>query len=117
MATFLAAQGDLGVVSLAPGVIRAAYPSKTLSYLRQGTPILALVEGDSELAATVREERIGVQVEPGDVDGLVAAIRKITADASLLDGASERARQLYERSFSTEVRLAQWSALFEELGA
>ncbi len=72
VASFLATRADLGVVSLAPGVIRAAYPSKTLSYLRQGTPILALVEGDSDLAATVRDERIGLQVEPGDVAGLVS---------------------------------------------
>ena len=117
VADFLASQADLGVVSLAPGVIRAAYPSKTLSYLRQGTPILALVEGDSELACTVRDERIGIQVEPGDVAGLVAAIRTLSADRSLLGGARERARSLYARSFDKDVRLAQWSQLFERLGA
>ena len=117
VASFLAARADLGVVSLAPGVIRAAYPSKTLSYLRQGTPILALVEGDSELAATVRDERIGLQVEPGDVTGLVASIRAVSADQSALDGARERARTLHMRCFSKEVRLEQWSALFDKLGS
>ena len=81
VAEFLATRADLGVVSLAPGVIRAAYPSKTLSYLRQATPILALVESDSELAATVRDEKIGIQVEPGDVEGLVAALRDAAATA------------------------------------
>ena len=113
---FLATRADLGVVSLAPGVIRAAYPSKTLSYLRQGTPILALVEGDSDLAATVRDERIGLQVEPGDVAGLVSVLRAVAADPTVLEGARDRARALHARSFAKDVRLEQWSALFEKLG-
>ena len=44
---------DLGVVSLRPGVISSAYPSKTMTYLRHGCPILAFVEPESELATMV----------------------------------------------------------------
>lgn len=117
VAGFLASEADLGIVSLAPGVIRAAYPSKTLSYLRQGTPILAMVEGDSDLARTVREANVGVQVEPGDVAGMVSALRRIALDPSLLWGARARARQLYTREFSRENRLCAWVDLFEELAA
>ncbi len=117
VADFLARRADLGVVSLAAGVIRAAYPSKTLSYLRQGTPILALVEGDSELARTVREERLGVQVDPADLAGLVSTLRTLALDPSTLVGAAERAKEVYNRRFSRTVRLEQWTALFEELAS
>ena len=45
---------DLGVVCLNRGVINAAYPSKTMAYLRNGCPVLALVEQHSELARMIR---------------------------------------------------------------
>jgi len=115
IADFLVERAALGIVSLAPGVIRSAYPSKTMSYLRQGTPVLALVEGDSELARTVREAGIGCQTEPGDVPGLVRLLRDLAHDRSPLDGAAERARLLYDRHFVPTHRLQQWSALFGEV--
>lgn len=63
VATFLRERADLAVVSLAPGVIGAAYPSKTLSYLRNGCPVLALVEADSELARTVQASGAGFHAD------------------------------------------------------
>lgn len=114
VAEFLATTADLGIVSLTPGVIRAAYPSKTLSYLRQGTPMLTLVEEDSELAATVRDHRIGAQAEPGDLPHLVATLRSLARDPTRLDGARERARHLYAAEFGREARLDQWTELFRE---
>ena len=115
VASFLADNADLGLVSLAAGVIRAAYPSKTLSYLRQGTPMLALVEGDSELGRTIVEQRIGWQAEPGDAQQLANVLRCAAHDRSGLIDAPYRARALYEREFSQAVRLAQWERMFEEL--
>ena len=49
---------DLGLVSLTPGVISYAYPSKTATYLAEGLPLLVMVEADSELARQV-ETRAG----------------------------------------------------------
>ena len=57
LATMLRQDFDVGIVSLHPGVIRNAYPSKTLSYLRNGLPVLALVETDSQLTQTLRSVR------------------------------------------------------------
>jgi glycosyltransferase involved in cell wall biosynthesis len=112
VARFLSERADIGIVSLVPGVIRAAYPSKTMSYLRQGTPILALVEGDSELARTVRAARIGQQVEPSDVSQLVNVLRELARSRSALNGARDRARRLYVEEFSRERRLDDWSSLY-----
>ena len=54
------AQSHLGIVSLMPGVIDCAYPSKTMSYLEAGCKLLTLVEPESELAQFVETENIGV---------------------------------------------------------
>ena len=117
VARFLVERADVGIVSLEQGVIRAAYPSKTMSYLRHGTPILALVESDSELAATVNRSRIGCTVEPGDVPGLVKVLRELAYDRSALEGSRARARQLYVDSFDRIRRLDDWRALFSEVAS
>ncbi|MCF7749057.1 glycosyltransferase [Sulfitobacter sp. M39] len=52
-------QADIGLVSLSPGIYRAAYPSKVLSYAGLGVPMLALVEPESELAKALCENGIG----------------------------------------------------------
>lgn len=56
---------DFGLVSLAPGVDRVAYPSKTVMYLAAGLPCIAFVDPSSSLGEMVREERLGTAVAPG----------------------------------------------------
>ena len=64
VADFVRTRADLGIVSLNEGVIRSAYPSKTLTYLRNGCPLLVLVEQDTELAQMVRDRAAGGHRRP-----------------------------------------------------
>jgi len=113
VADFLRLEADLGIVSLAPGVIRAAYPSKTMSYLRNGCPVLAVVEADSELARTIIAAGAGLHVDPSDPQALAVALRQVADRPSDLTGAGARARALYRKQFSAERQLGRWEALFE----
>ncbi|MGI8761837.1 MAG: glycosyltransferase family 4 protein [Jatrophihabitantaceae bacterium] len=116
VAEFLRTRADVGIVSLMPGVIRAAYPSKTMSYLRQGCPVLALVEADSELARDIEAAGSGLQVDPTDPGALASTLRRLAANPAELSGAGRRAAQLYERRFGPAGQLARWTQLFDELG-
>jgi len=58
------AAADVGLVTLEEGIYRYAFPSKTLTYLGLGIPILAVIEPESELAAMIRNENLG-WVAPG----------------------------------------------------
>jgi glycosyltransferase involved in cell wall biosynthesis len=111
------ASADLGLVSIQPGVYRTAYPSKTLTYLGLGVPVLAVVEPESALARHVEENRVG-RVAPGsDGTALATAIRE--AHDARDDVAQARARALdyYERDLSREAALGRWSALMRSLEA
>lgn len=55
----LIAAADVGLVSLEPGIYRYAFPSKTLTYLGLGLPILAIVELESKLAESIRRDELG----------------------------------------------------------
>ena len=52
-------RSDLGVVSLRRGVCQVAYPSKTMTYLAAGCPLLLLAERESQLAADIVEHAFG----------------------------------------------------------
>lgn len=105
---------DAGIVSIAPGVYRYAYPSKTMTYLGLGVPLLVVVEPESSLAREVSEHDLGIVSGRGP--GPVAEAFEQLAqwlDTSAAD--PERLLAHHERAFSTESTLSRWTRLFEEL--
>lgn len=65
----LPTQGDQSLVSM---------PSKLVSYLMSGRPVLAIARHESDLARVVNGSGCGWVVEPGDSDALARQLRAIT---------------------------------------
>lgn len=116
VADFVRSRADLGLVSLEAGVIGAAYPSKTMTYLRHGCPLLVIVE-DSELSMMVKTEGIGVVGSHQDVLGLTERLKKCAATPHEVRSMRDDVRRTYEERFSADVQLARWSDLYRELVA
>src|SRR5262249_9899728 len=74
---FLRETADLGVVCLSRGMLRASYPSKTMSYLRQGCPVLVLAEGDSDLVRTITRAGAGLQSTAATGEELAETLRQL----------------------------------------
>lgn len=117
VAYFLREKADLGIVSLSPGVIRAAYPSKTMSYLRQGCAVLVLVERDSALARTLVDSGAGLSADPSEPGQLAATLRRLADAREETREAGSNARLLYQTDFSRERQLDSWLELFESLAS
>jgi colanic acid biosynthesis glycosyl transferase WcaI len=112
---FLRTTADIGIVSLMPGVIRAAFPSKTMSYLRQGCPVLVLVEADSSLARMIEDSGAGFHSDPVDPEAASQVLRRLAGGRTELAGAGKRAADLYEEQFSPALQLDRWMRMFAEL--
>ena len=115
LATMMRQEFDVGIVSLHPGVIRNAYPSKTLSYLRNGLPVLALVETDSQLSRTLRRYCAGWSTDPTSTAAAEDVVQALLDDPAAMIGLRERARSVYESEFSRVRQLGRWSDLFDDL--
>ena len=115
LATMMRQEFDVGIVSLHPGVIRNAYPSKTLSYLRNGLTVLALVETDSQLSRTLRRHGAGWSADPTSPASVQSVIEDLLVDPAALAAMGERARSMYESEFSRVRQLRRWSDLFDDL--
>ncbi len=105
---------DVSILSLVPGMLGLAVPSRTYNLMAAGKPIIALVSECSETAWVVREEGIGWVVEPGvdfgAVEKTVQVIRAAKASRQLLQDMGARARRAAETKYSSEVILKQFDA-------
>lgn len=107
-------KADAGFVSLVPGIIKYAYPSKTMTYLEQGCPLLVAVEPQSNLAQDVETKGVGLAVPSGDVGVLKDAIIKMAEDKTKLRDMKEKALMLGSSNYSEVNILPVWSGLLSE---
>ena len=97
----LIADADIGIVSLAPNIYHVSYPSKVLSYLGLGLPLLVLVEPESQLASEIQSAGIGMvpaSLTPSDIAKTVTALSTLQKDTTAW----------YNENASIEVVLDKW---------
>lgn len=105
---------EAAAISLSPGLIASAYPSKTMMYLEMGTPVLAVVESDSELADLVNGRQLGVTATPGDVESIAAAFGAIATDPPTSED-RRRCRTIAAEVFGQDAVMALWRKLYTDL--
>lgn len=107
---------DLGYVSLTKEMYRYAYPSKTMTYLEQGCPLLVSVEEESEIAREVGSGGYGCAVRPGDSGALEQLLRGLVHRKADIQSMRELARRRFEEAFDQGVVLGKWSDLLGRNG-
>lgn len=104
------AAADVGIVSLEPGIYRLAFPSKTLTYLGLGLPLLCVVEPESQLARMVNDNGLG-WVAPRDPAAIAAAICEIGEKRADLPAKRGKAAAWFASRLDRSAVLDRWSAM------
>jgi colanic acid biosynthesis glycosyl transferase WcaI len=81
-------------------------PSKLLTYMAAGRPVLAAVNESSEAAALVRNSHGGIIVHPEDPTALATAVNQLQTDRTGLAEMGRRNRQYAEKHFDQEKIVA-----------
>lgn len=110
------AAADVGIVSLEPDIYRLAFPSKTLTYLGLGLPLLCIVEPESELARMVAHEGLG-WVAPRSTEAIAETICAIADRRSGLPKMREHAAAWFARELDRPAVMARWAELVTALGS
>jgi len=105
----------VSLVSLRKGLEGMAVPSKIYGILAAGVPVIAMVPEQSEIAYIVREENCGYVVDPGDVDGLINAIRELKSDEQLRQKMGINGRNAFEQKYTTKIIAEKYKLLIEAL--
>jgi glycosyltransferase involved in cell wall biosynthesis len=110
------ATADVLVAILDADASTFSIPSKVLTYLTAGRPILASIPRANAAAETVIKARAGIVVDPGDAEQFVAGARTLIGDPSLRDEAGRRGRQYAEHAFGIEAITDRFEAVIRAAG-
>ena len=106
------ASSDFGVVALESEVFRFAYPSKTLTYLGLGLPILLIVEQCSVMAKELTAEGVCVCPKHRSAEEIAKSIETFCDSRENRLAMKEKVTATYSAKYSREIVLKKWSSLF-----
>ncbi|MCI8403030.1 MAG: glycosyltransferase family 4 protein [Lachnospiraceae bacterium] len=104
--------GDIGLVSLQPGVTKIALPSKTWDIMSAGRAVLCEIDLYSGLCNIVKENKTGYCVEPNDVDGMEKTIRKMLSDREEMKKMGERGREYICNHLTRDAAVERYIQIF-----
>ncbi|HJP59721.1 MAG TPA: glycosyltransferase family 4 protein, partial [Gemmatimonadaceae bacterium] len=107
--------GDVHVISMGEKMTGVIHPSKVYSAMAAGRPILYLGPSASHVTEILDKFDIGWRVDHGDVDGMVAMIRRIAAHAPAeLHAIGARGQRALASDFDPATLRERFCRLFEE---
>ena len=87
-------------------------PSKILSYLAAGRPVVAAIAADNDAAATIGAAQAGVVVEPGADAAFYDGVLRLACDPERRLAFGRAGRRFAERCFDVEAKAAQFEETF-----
>ncbi|MEU8674807.1 glycosyltransferase [Streptomyces sp. NPDC048560] len=113
--TDVLAAADVLAVTQRASVLDMSVPSKLTSYFVSGRPVVASVADEGGTADEVRRSGAGVLVAPEDPAALVAAVRKLTEDATAAGALGAQGPRYVAHHLGREAGLARFDALLTEV--
>ena len=102
---------DILLALLEPEAGIFSVPSKVLSYLCAGKPILLSVPATNLISKIVTDNNAGISVEPGNTDALITAAEKLYADEPLRELMGNNSRKYAETNFIIEKIASQFISI------
>lgn len=96
------ATADVLIATIEPDAGTFAVPSKVLSYLCAGRPILLAAPKDNLAARIVQRAKGGIVIEAGDDTGFLAAAQRLRQDKDLRAQLGANGRAYAERTFDMQ---------------
>ena len=109
------AASDISLINLHPGLHTPVVPSKLLSIMSAGRPVVASLPLESDARQIVSEANCGICVEAGDDEALASAILNLYANRSLAREMGQRGRAYAETHFSCQACISQMETIFKEI--
>ena len=107
------ATADLLVAILEKDAGVFSVPSKVLTYLCAGRPILAAIPSQNLAARIISRSKAGICVEPTDVNGFLMAARELRQNLSLRQACSIASRAYAENNFNVEIIASRFEECFK----
>ncbi|MDD5544859.1 MAG: glycosyltransferase family 4 protein [Acidobacteriia bacterium] len=107
--------GDVGIVTQLPATAGLVVPSKLMGLMAAGRPVLFVGPKMCDAARIIKTSGCGKVIAPGDVDGLVGAIREFKDNEWKREECGRKGRAAYEKNLSKAKAFAHFENLLLEL--
>ena len=109
------AASDLALLTQRRRVVESVIPSKLITYMAAGLPVVASVHADSEAARLIRKAECGLVVEPEAPDALREAAAALLADPGRRRRLADAGRSFARREFDRPTVVAHQAAILDSL--
>lgn len=106
-------EASMGIVSLQNEVIKYAYPSKTMTYLSEGTPVLVCLEKESELSKFVLNNKLGTVLNINNIEDIYRILKSLNNQDTYYD--REHIKSIFKNNFSKKIYEDKFFKLFNNL--
>ncbi|MCX8129600.1 MAG: glycosyltransferase family 4 protein [Clostridia bacterium] len=93
---------DVGMILLNKLFTMPNFPSRLLSYLHAGLPVVAAVDEATDLGDILLQYGCGEKVPAGNIEAFVRAVDRLASNAALRTEMGKRARKLLETEYLVE---------------
>jgi colanic acid biosynthesis glycosyl transferase WcaI len=108
---------DVMLLTTSSQIGSSSVPSKLITYLAVGKPVICAVPPDTDVASLVREKQLGLVTSPEDPAALADAIRQMALTSHVeLVATGHRARAVALERYSLASALASFNRLFDDIG-
>lgn len=111
----LLSAADICLISQHDDMFDKALPYKVYGVFAAGKPTLFVGNTQSEVVRWLSDNRAGLAVRQGDVDGLARALAQLLDDSEVRLRMGKAARALLDRALHAEQAAKQWAELIVEL--
>jgi len=108
------AAADVMLLTTHPDSSDSSVPSKLISYLAAGRPVICAAKEDAAVARTVRGANAGIIVPPGDADAIAEAILRLKKDRRTADEMGQNARKYFLDHYTEQRAYRQFVELLSK---
>jgi len=109
----LLSTSDACLVTLADGMEKLSVPSRAMTFMSAGKPIIAMMNLDSDIAILIKEGNCGLVSDR--FEGLIKDIENIVENPNQLVKMGENARKKYESGYSKSKVISEFDLLFSKI--
>jgi colanic acid biosynthesis glycosyl transferase WcaI len=108
------ATADAFFLPMRPGTRDASVPSKLISYLAAGRPVITATPAGAATMEVVRSNEAGISVETGNPDAIAGAVLELANDPTRARQLGKNARQAFEELFAFSKSYPQFKSLIQK---
>jgi colanic acid biosynthesis glycosyl transferase WcaI len=107
------AAADAFLLPMRPGTRDASVPSKLISYLAAGRPVINATPAGAATMEIVTSKGAGLAIEAGNAEAISRAVRQLASDPGLSRELGRNARRAFEELFTFNKSYSAFKSLIE----